>query len=211
VDGVAPDRDRLEPEGEGSQPEPMAGQHPGRHDALLEAGGAEHPPDPRADDPDDLDDLAGGDDPGDGADEGSVPPAGRMEAWRKRSATGAVLTGIAFGLQQVFQKEREEPAIIMTTSGDPPRDLPVEAEVEHGRPRRSVVNIRPWLLDRSPTGQAGEDRAGTGDDPAGETVTDAPAPAPAPDRTGRTGRTDGRQGSDRLPDQPGGATPPRGD
>ena len=35
----------------------------------------------------------------------------------------------------------------MTTSGDPPRDLPVEAEVEHGRPRRSVVNIRPWLLE----------------------------------------------------------------
>ena len=109
----------------------------------------------------------------DDADDGSVSrPARQVEAWRKRSATGAVLTGIAFGLQQVFEKEREEPAIIMTTSGDPPRDLPVEAEVEHGRPRRSVVNIRPWLLDRrsaaGPGAGAPVDPAGAAGDPAGD-------------------------------------------
>ena len=84
----------------------------------------------------------------------------KVEAWRKRSATGAILTGFALGLQQVFEKEREQPAIIMTTSGDPPRDLPVEAEFEHGRPRQSVVSIRPWLLGE----QAGS--AGAGPKPA---------------------------------------------
>jgi hypothetical protein len=87
-----------------------------------------------------------------------------MESWRKRSATGAVLTGLALGFQHVFEKEREEPAIIMTTSGDPPRDLPVEAEVEHGRPRRSVVNIRPWLLDQGRSRPGTEQAAGRATD-----------------------------------------------
>jgi hypothetical protein len=86
----------------------------------------------------------------------ALPP--KVEAWRKRSATGAMLTGFALGLQQVFEKKKEEPAIVMQTSGDPPTDLPVEADVEHGRPRQSVVSIRPWLLpDRD--GRAGEGEA----------------------------------------------------
>ena len=77
----------------------------------------------------------------------------KVEAWRKRSATGAILTGFALGLQQVFEPKRDEPAVIMETSGDPPRDLPVEADFEYGRPRQTVVNVRPWLLpgaDRTP-------------------------------------------------------------
>jgi hypothetical protein len=121
----------------------------------VEAG----PVNGHADDPDDfadLDELAltASEDTGEHealtADPDDGPSSalpGKVEAWRKRSATGAVLTGIAFGLQQVFGKEREDPAIIQTTTGDPPRDLPVQAEVEHGRPRRSVVSIRPWLLE----------------------------------------------------------------
>jgi len=74
----------------------------------------------------------------------ALPP--KLESWRRRSATGAILTGFALGLQQAFEKEHEQPSIIMQTSGDPPRDLPVEAEFEHARPRQSVVSIRPWLL-----------------------------------------------------------------
>ncbi|MGH9115454.1 MAG: hypothetical protein ACRDWW_06435, partial [Acidimicrobiales bacterium] len=73
----------------------------------------------------------------------ALPP--RVEAWRKRSATGAILTGFALGLQEVLEPKREEPAIVMQTSGDPPRDLPVEADFEHLRPRQSVVTLRPWL------------------------------------------------------------------
>ncbi len=130
-----------------------------------------------------------------------------MESWRKRSATGAVLTGIAFGFQQVFEKEREEPAIIMTTSGDPPRDLPVEAEVEHGRPRRSVVNIRPWLLDRAPPGAARKTgptrpapratRPATAPEtpPAATALT--PRPAPPPKATEVIGRRATNRGEPR--------------
>jgi hypothetical protein len=74
-----------------------------------------------------------------------LPP--RMEAWRQRSATGAILTGFALGLQQALEPKRDEPSIVIQTSGDPPQDLPVEADFEYRRPRQSVVNIRPWLLD----------------------------------------------------------------
>ena len=85
------------------------------------------------------------------SDEGShTALPSKVEAWRRRSATGAILTGFAFGLQEVFEPKRGDPSIVMETSGDPPRDLPVEADLESGRPRHSVVNIRPWLLPGDP-------------------------------------------------------------
>ena len=90
----------------------------------------------------------------------ALPP--KVEAWRKRSATGAILTGFAFGLQQVFEP-REEPAIIMETSGDPPKDLPVDADLEYGRPRHSVVSIRPWLFQDEQV--QGEETPGPDPDP----------------------------------------------
>jgi hypothetical protein len=119
-------------------------------------------------DPDDED----GEEPADAADSGRTALPPKVDAWRRRSATGAILTGFAMGLQQVFEKEKQEPAIVMQTSGDPPSDLPVEAEVERARPRQSVVNIRPWLLGGNGTADATSsnrnpapsDRAG--DDPA---------------------------------------------
>ena len=70
----------------------------------------------------------------------------KLERWRQRTATGTVLTAFAFGLQNVFEPERKEPAIIMQTSGDPPKDLPVEAQLEQLGPRQSSVRVRPWLL-----------------------------------------------------------------
>ena len=111
--------------------------------------------------------------PNDEPDDGEVHTAlpGRVEAWRRRSATGAVLTGFALGLQQVFETKKDEPAIIMETSGEPPKDLPVEADFEYGRPRSSVVNIRPWLLPgdgQPPEPQAGEEQAGA----AGQATND---------------------------------------
>jgi hypothetical protein len=159
VEAVPPDRDWREPDTEGSEPEPEAALVPDPGDAVDEPDDPTHFEDPGVN-------PAGHGEPGGGS---NTALPGKVESWRKRSATGAVLTGIAFGLQQIFEKEREEPAIIMTTSGDPPRDLPVEAEVEHGRPRRSVVNIRPWLLDPGATRRDTEDRdprSGADSDPA---------------------------------------------
>jgi hypothetical protein len=100
-------------------------------------------------DTDQYDDSAAYGDYGDGDgydDTGGPLPATRIEGWRRRSATGAILTGIALGLQEVFEPKRDQPSIVVQTSGDPPSDLPVEADFEFRRPRQSVVNIRPWLL-----------------------------------------------------------------
>jgi hypothetical protein len=110
----------------------------------------------------------------------ALPP--KVESWRKRSAVGAILTGFALGLQEALEKHKEDPSIVMETSGDPPRDLPVEADFEYGRPKQSVVQIRPWLLPDGSTGapREGRDSDGAASDPGGG----RPAPAgdpPAPD------------------------------
>ena len=73
--------------------------------------------------------------------------AERVEAWRRRSVTGALLTGFALGLQEALETKREEAPIVVQTSGDPPDDLPVEADLTGLRPDDKVVTIRPWLLD----------------------------------------------------------------
>ncbi len=103
----------------------------------------------------------------------ALPP--KIEAWRKRSAAGAILTGFALGLQEALETKRQEPSIMIQTSGDPPKDLPVEADFEYGRPRQSVVSIRPWLLE----GTGGErDSGGAGPTPDdGETGSARVEPA----------------------------------
>jgi hypothetical protein len=70
----------------------------------------------------------------------------KVESWRRRSATGAILTGFALGLKEVFEPEPELPAIVQEVSGEPVKDLPVEAQLDETRPDESVVTIRPWLL-----------------------------------------------------------------
>jgi hypothetical protein len=92
-----------------------------------------------------------------------------VERWRQRSATGAVLTAFAFGLQQALETEKKEPSIIMVTSGEPPTDLPVEARLEQLGPRQSSVKVRTWLLPGAANDQ-GEEAGGTstGDGPNGE-------------------------------------------
>lgn len=74
----------------------------------------------------------------------------RFDAWRRRSATGALLTGIALGLNQVFEPERKEPTIVLETSGQPPRELPIEADLDQLLPRETVIKVRPWLLASVP-------------------------------------------------------------
>ncbi|MDE3205267.1 MAG: hypothetical protein KGQ66_13760 [Acidobacteriota bacterium] len=104
----------------------------------------------------------------------ALPP--KLEAWRRRSAAGAILTGFALGLQEALEKRKEDPSIVMETSGEPPKDLPVEAEFEYGRPKQSVVQIRPWLLS-----DGGRRTAETPASPAASPApSSSPAEAPSP-------------------------------
>lgn len=128
---------------------------------MDESGAGSAGGDLTGDDP--LDELGGedefyefpaGDEGEDGEPQTALP--GRVEAWRRRSATGAILTGFALGLQEVFEPKKDEPAVVMETSGDPPKDLPVEADFEYGRPKQSVVNVRPWLLPSARNEDSGQ-------------------------------------------------------
>jgi hypothetical protein len=89
--------------------------------------------------------------------EAAAVAPGRAEAWRRRTAAGAIFTGFALGLREVLEPDRNEPSIMLETSGVPPKDLPVEADIDQVPPRQSVVKIRPWLLPRKPA-KAGEER-----------------------------------------------------
>jgi hypothetical protein len=53
--------------------------------------------------------------------EGRDPePPRRFDAWRRRSAIGALATGVALGLKEIFQPTNIEPVITAPAPGDPP-------------------------------------------------------------------------------------------
>lgn len=108
----------------------------------------------RAEDLYEFDGAGDPDDPGPGRGSG-LPP--RVEAWRRRTVTGAMLTGIARGLGQVFEPERERAAIVSEMPGAPPPPPgPVEAVIDPEDPEASRLVVRRWMLEEEPEGSAGE-------------------------------------------------------
>ena len=100
----------------------------------------------------------------------------RLERWRQRSATGAVFTAFALGLQAALDTQREEPAIVMETSGEPPTDLPVEAQLEQLGPRQSTVKVRTWLFNEEGNAEGAMSGPGTVAPPAPERSTGTAVP-----------------------------------
>ena len=77
----------------------------------------------------------------------AVPLPLRLNAWRKNSATGAMLAGSLFGLQKVFEdKERDEIVMEVDDPGDP-EDDPVALDLDPFDPAQSTALLRPWLLE----------------------------------------------------------------
>jgi hypothetical protein len=115
----------------------------------------------------------------------ALPP--RMETWRRRSVAGAILTGIGLGLKQALETPREDTAIIVQSSGEPPSDLPVEADLGGILPSTHVVRIRPWLLDKpaaatppdAPTSMAGPEAGPPATPPDAPTSMAGPEAGPA--------------------------------
>jgi hypothetical protein len=95
-------------------------------------------------------DLAGAD-PAYGPDDtedGAVEPAftSKMVQWSRRAATGVVLSGIAGGLQRVFEPD-ERPGVVMEVPAPSPDELrPVRLVFVPGDPKASIAFVRPWLL-----------------------------------------------------------------
>ncbi len=74
-------------------------------------------------------------------DEGRDPL--RFNHWMKRSATGAVLTGITLGLREALEPRREEPAIMIEAAGEPEDpDQPIVLHFDPDSPADTVAVIR---------------------------------------------------------------------
>jgi len=78
---------------------------------------------------------------------GAEHPAGgdplRFNHWMKRSATGAVLTGIAIGLQQALESPRKQPAFVIVASDEPDgSDGPIDLRFDPDSPAGTVAIIR---------------------------------------------------------------------
>ncbi len=72
----------------------------------------------------------------------SGEPVTRVSQWRRRSALGAVLTGLALGLQEVFDPEDERSIVIEVDDTGLPTDLPVQVFLDPDSPAGSLCIVR---------------------------------------------------------------------
>lgn len=68
-------------------------------------------------------------------------PVTKVAQWRRRSAVGAVLTGMALGLQEVFDPEEERSIEIEVDADGEPLDLPVQLYLDPDSPAGSLCIV----------------------------------------------------------------------
>lgn len=68
-------------------------------------------------------------------------PVTRVSQWRRRSALGAVLTGLALGLKEVFEPEDERSIVIEVGDDGLPTDLPVHLFLDPDSPAGSLCIV----------------------------------------------------------------------
>jgi hypothetical protein len=90
-----------------------------------------------------------GDDPIFGMKLSAPPPeAPRVPPKKARTATGALLTGIALGLRDVFDPEKKKDTIAIEQEAPSEPDEPQEYEIRlAGSPRDSQAIYRPWVKE----------------------------------------------------------------
>ena len=82
----------------------------------------------------------------------ATAPLPRPPAKKARTATGALLTGIALGLRDIFdpEKKRDTIAIEQEAPGEP--EGPQRYEIRlNGSPRDGQAIYRPWVDEEHPT------------------------------------------------------------
>jgi hypothetical protein len=84
-----------------------------------------------------------GEDAGEHDDDADTHDSLRFDRWRKRSATGAVLTGVALGLQHALDQPKQEAAIVVEAAGEPEDDdAPLVVRLDPDDPARTVAVVR---------------------------------------------------------------------
>ena len=78
----------------------------------------------------------------------TIPPDRGLAGWRRRTAVGAVLTGVALGLRQALDEPGERPAIVVD-AGERPFWPPKALDLRFlpDAPGQTWVIVRPWLLE----------------------------------------------------------------
>jgi hypothetical protein len=72
----------------------------------------------------------------------------RFNRWMRSSTTGAVLSGIALGLQQALEPTRQLPAFVMEAPGEPEDpDAPIVLHFDPDDPTKTVAVIRAPAAD----------------------------------------------------------------
>lgn len=130
-----------------------------------------NPDGPAADEERPVPDQAASSDEADGAPLGDDATAGtpkgeepggrdprRFNEWRKRSATGVVMSGIALGLREALELPDQRPAIVAEAPGDPTDpDRPIELHFDPDDPAATVAVVRhQGALDRGTDGGASD-------------------------------------------------------
>lgn len=77
-------------------------------------------------------------------------PVTKVAQWRRRSAMGAVLTGMALGLQEVFDPEEERAIEVEVDADGEPLDLPVQLFLDPDSPAGSLCIVHPSDNRRPP-------------------------------------------------------------
>jgi hypothetical protein len=75
----------------------------------------------------------------------SYEPVTQPARWRRRTASGVVLTCIALGLQEALEDAKNVPAIVQPAPGGPPGPEPIDLYMDPDHPEYTVAVIRPWL------------------------------------------------------------------
>lgn len=79
-------------------------------------------------------------------DRSEIQPSTGVQKFRRNSAVGAVLNGMALGLRDVFDPvKREEAPIVQDAPGEPDVPRRVDAHIDPDDPSASSVTVRPWL------------------------------------------------------------------
>jgi hypothetical protein len=73
-----------------------------------------------------------------------APPERRgceaFEGWRRRSVIGAIATGVALGLKEIFQPGDNKPVVTAVAPGDPPdADIRLRVVLDPDDPTKSVA------------------------------------------------------------------------
>jgi hypothetical protein len=68
-------------------------------------------------------------------------PVLRLSRWSKTTAIGAVLTGMALGLQEVFDPEEERSIVVEVDDDGMPFNLPVQMILDPDSPRGSLCIV----------------------------------------------------------------------